>query len=325
MKRLNYTAKTICLASLMVSVVPFMFGCKSGETKDTSAVTTTASETTTEATTETTEATTSETTAETSAASVVPAGFVGKWKCEPTASDGETDTSFYAMYIRGDGYFSMYDEGAGNPGISGYMSNDTGSSVYCRFNQDDFDVPFCWTIETADDTLDYELTGDVLKLGHNDVWMTFNREEAAYENTPEPLDELLTIDIPSEFELEMEYNLDDVAWNPIVQKAYSNDKYGYLSYAIHSYNGVDCLRGYGEKADIEGDISALQNKREIMIGGESGYIGTRESDDMPDMVLVAYVIHGDYSFEFRLTNYDEQVTEEQTKGFENILSSVKFR
>ena len=105
----------------------------------------------------------------------VPEGFPGEWRCEDTASDGQTDTSFYEMTIAEDGTFSMYDFAAGNPGISGEMGNDNGNSIECRFDMDDFDVPFCWTIHSAKDSLDYELSEDTLRLGHNDVWMTFHR------------------------------------------------------------------------------------------------------------------------------------------------------
>ncbi len=105
----------------------------------------------------------------------VPEGFAGEWQCEDVASDGETDTSFYAMTIEEDGHFSMYDFAAGNPGISGVMKNDTGSTIDCDFNMDDFDVPFCWKIDSEEATLDYELEGETLRLGHNGVWMTFHR------------------------------------------------------------------------------------------------------------------------------------------------------
>lgn len=118
----------------------------------------------------------------------VPGGFVGQWKCEELASDGETDTSFYEMRIEEDGHFSMYDFAAGNPGISGVMGNDTGSTIDCQFDMDDFDVPFCWKIDSEEAMLDYELKEDTLRLGHNDVWMVFHRldgesEKAEQEET----------------------------------------------------------------------------------------------------------------------------------------------
>ena len=49
----------------------------------------------------------------------VPERLVGQWECADLASDGYTDTSFYALTIENGGVFSLYDEDAGNPGISG--------------------------------------------------------------------------------------------------------------------------------------------------------------------------------------------------------------
>ena len=93
---------------------------------------------------------------------------------------------------------------------------------------------------------------------------------------------------------------------------------------IFSFQGYDCLGNVTETVNYEEYVDALDNRQEITIGGEAGWYGTRESDDMPDMVAVAYVQHGDYVFEFRLTNYDEQVTVDQMKEFERILGTVAF-
>ena len=107
----------------------------------------------------------------------VPSEFAGSWICEPLASDGETDTSFYAMDIAEDGVFSMYDFAAGNPGISGDMGNFTEETITCSFDMDDFDVPFCWELKSPEDVLEYECDGETLRLGHNGVWMTFNKQD----------------------------------------------------------------------------------------------------------------------------------------------------
>ena len=106
-----------------------------------------------------------------------PAGAIGYWRCEATASDGETDTSFYALRVEESGEFSLYDYAAGNPGISGTMSNVTDTTVDVRFDPDDFDPPFCWELSENGDTLSYEVDGDTLKLGHDDVWLTFHPSE----------------------------------------------------------------------------------------------------------------------------------------------------
>lgn len=257
----------------------------------------------------------------------VPDAFIGQWECEDMASDGQTDTSFYEMYIEEDGYFSMYDAAAGNPGISGYMGNDSGSTVDCEFSMDDFDVPFCWTIDDEKATLDYELAEDTLRLGHNDVWMTFHRMDgdAADEQVPAPLDELITFTLPAGFSLDREYPYGGEEGYPVVEKGYTIEKSGYFSAGILSYLGMDCL-GDGSLAVDPGEyIDTLDKVREITVDGETAYIGTQGSDDMPDMVAAAYVQHGDYVFAFRLSNEDLQITEEQMEIFEQIVQSATFK
>ncbi len=255
----------------------------------------------------------------------VPDAFVGQWTCEELASDGKTDTGFYELYIEEDGFFSLYDAAAGNPGISGQMGNDTGSRIECRFDTDDFDVPYCWDIKSAKDVLEYELNADTLKLGHNDAWMTFHRvrDEGICVPVPESLDELIAFDLPPGFQLDMEYPCYGEDGQPIVQKGYASERDGYFSAAILSYRGYDCMSDVSQKIDIDECIDSLSRPRQIKIDGTTCYIGTIESDDMPDMVAVAYLPLDDYVFEFRLSNYDEQLTDEQAEAFETILWSVR--
>lgn len=258
--------------------------------------------------------------------SPVPSGFLSQWKCDKLASDGKTDTSFYVMYFRTDGYFNMYDEAAGNPGISGNVLSYTNRYLDCELDMEDNDVPHCWTIDSSEAVFDYELDGDTLKLGHNGIWITFHRDSEIRDDLPKSLDELIYFSLPQEFELEMEYHYeDDTPWYPVIERAYNGNEQGYLSVGIFSDNGIGVGRMTGEKISIDEYINDLAGKREIAIDGETGCIGTRESDDMPDMVIIAYVTHGDYAFEFRLTNADDQVTEEQIKNFEQILKSVEFK
>ena len=325
------------ITAALTAVVLFMLSaCTPSDAKVTES--TSATETTTAKQTESTAATT--TTAETTTVpeettkATVPAavaeGLTGNWSCEDLASDGKTDTGFYAMYIKRNGYFSLYDQEAGNPGISGFMKNDSGTSVDCVFETDDFDVPSCWKLKAEGDTLNYELDGDTLKLGHNDVWIIFRRgeddedEDIVYEHLPRSLDELMTFDVPKGYLPDMKYKYNDEEWNPVVQRAYSNENEGAFSVAIFSFEGYDCLGDYEQKIDVEDSISRLKDKREIDIGGQTGYIGTKESDDTEDMVAVAYVTYGDYVFEFRFTNFDDVITEKQMKTLEKIAGSVKF-
>ena len=256
-----------------------------------------------------------------------PDTFVGQWECEDYASDGQTDTSFYEMRVEADGYFSIYDVAAGNPGISGLMGNDNGQTVECRFNMDDFDVPHCWDINTPKAVLEYELVDGTLRLGHNGVWMTFHHASDAGidDKLPEPLDDLISFDLPSGFKLEMEYPFEGMEGYPIVEKSYLSDAVGCFSAGILSFEGFDCRIDAGQMVDLDEYVDSLDRLRQIPVDGEMGHFGTRESDDMPDMVAVAYVQHGAYVFEFRLSGYDEQISDEQLREFEKIVRSVTFR
>lgn len=107
-----------------------------------------------------------------------PEELVGTWACEELASDGDTDTGFYELDVKEDGTFSLYDVAAGNPGISGVMGNDSGGSVDCAFDEDDFDPPFCWEgLDGSGDTLDYEIDEGLIRIGYEGIWLTFHRAE----------------------------------------------------------------------------------------------------------------------------------------------------
>lgn len=107
-----------------------------------------------------------------------PYGIDGFWRCENKASDGKTETGFYALRIYKSGRFSLYDT-TGNPGISGVMGNDTGISVKCDFDTEDLDPPFCWadSLKSSGDRLNYRFSKDTLRLGHNGVWLTFHPDK----------------------------------------------------------------------------------------------------------------------------------------------------
>lgn len=255
-----------------------------------------------------------------------PESITGEWRCEDTASDGKTDTGFYAMYVEKSGKFSIYDAAAGNPGISGNMGNYTGSTVECEFIEDDFDPPFCWDIELPSAVLDYEVNGDTLKLGYDGVWLIFHREaEEAGDDAPMPqaLGEVLEYSVPTRFELDMEYPYGGDEENPVIQRGYTSDE-GYISVGIFSYKGRDCS-GDGGTVDLSDRLDALSKAKQIEIDGETGYFGTHESDDMPDMAAAVYVEHGDYIFTLRITNGDEQVTEKQMNELIGTAKALKFK
>ena len=113
--------------------------------------------------------------------SKVPERLVGQWECADLASDGYTDTSFYALTIEKDGTFSLYDEAAGNPGISGTMKgDDTGKLGILELNctEDDFDPPVCWAKLQKNSRLRYKIMSDgTIRLGYVGIWLIFSKAE----------------------------------------------------------------------------------------------------------------------------------------------------
>ena len=109
-----------------------------------------------------------------------PAAIVGQWNCHDRASDETTDTSFYALTVDEDGTFSLYDQAAGNPGISGKMyCDDTGNLgiINIECDGDDFDPPICWNI-SQEARLRYKaVSKDTIKLGYSGIWLIFDRAE----------------------------------------------------------------------------------------------------------------------------------------------------
>ena len=109
----------------------------------------------------------------------VPERLVGQWECAPLASDEMTDTSFYALTIESDGTFSLYDEGAGNPGISGTMKgDDTGKLGILELtcNEDDFDPPVCWAKMQTKSRVRYKIMDEnTIRLGYVGIWLTFTK------------------------------------------------------------------------------------------------------------------------------------------------------
>ena len=111
--------------------------------------------------------------------SKVPERLVGQWECADLASDGYTDTSFYALTSEKDGTFSLYDEAAGNPGISGTMKgDDTGKLgiLELNCNEEDFDPPVCWAKLQKNSRLRYKIMSDgTMRLGYVGIWLIFSK------------------------------------------------------------------------------------------------------------------------------------------------------
>lgn len=111
----------------------------------------------------------------------VPERLIGQWECADLASDGYTDTSFYALTIEKDGTFSLYDQAAGNPGISGTMKgDDTGKLGILELtcNEEDFDPPVCWAKMQPKARVRYKIMSDgTIRLGYVGIWLIFTKAD----------------------------------------------------------------------------------------------------------------------------------------------------
>lgn len=111
--------------------------------------------------------------------SAVPDRLVGDWKCDPTSSGNPVDTSFYALTIEDNGTFSMYDQEAGNPAISGTMEGDDTGKIgllNLKCTEEDFDPPACWLNLKPNSEIRYRIMDEnTIKLGYVGIWMTFRK------------------------------------------------------------------------------------------------------------------------------------------------------
>jgi hypothetical protein len=109
----------------------------------------------------------------------VPERLVGEWQCADLASDGYTDTSFYALTIEKDGTFSLNDEAAGSPAISGTMKgDDTGKLGILELtcNEDDFNPPVCWAKMQKKSRVRYKIMDEnTIRLGYVGIWLIFTK------------------------------------------------------------------------------------------------------------------------------------------------------
>jgi len=109
----------------------------------------------------------------------VPERLVGQWQCADLASDGYTDTSFYAITIEEDGTFSLNDEAAGKPSLSGTMKgDDTGKLGILELtcNEDDFNPPVCWAKMQKKSRVRCKIMDEnTFRLGYVGIWLIFTK------------------------------------------------------------------------------------------------------------------------------------------------------
>ena len=105
--------------------------------------------------------------------------LIGEWNCRSFASDQTTATEFYHLSIQPSGAFSLYDQDAGNPGISGkIISEKDSTALKIACTMDDFDPPICWDL-SSQDALFYRFSADeqTLFLRHNGIDLIFEKAQ----------------------------------------------------------------------------------------------------------------------------------------------------
>lgn len=146
------------------------------------------------------------------------------------------------------------------------------------------------------------------------------------KDIPQSLDSLITINLPKSYVDDMVFTYDNKEGGVIVERCWADRKSGgYFTACIFSYKGRDCNSSPGAMINVKEYINGLSDLQTIKIDGEKAYFGTMQSEDISNMSNVVYVENGDYVFQFRITNSDEQVTKGQTEMFLNAIKSVKFQ
>lgn len=137
---------------------------------------------------------------------------------------------------------------------------------------------------------------------------------------PASLDKVITYDLNNKYEEAETFYYRDNKNSAIIEKDYSCDELGYLTISIYAYKGLNVITYDNKLYDYTTNCV-----EKIKVDGETAYIQYLESDDMPDMVISAFIPHKNYIFEIRLTNMDEQVTDIQKAEFKKLIKSINFK
>lgn len=138
------------------------------------------------------------------------------------------------------------------------------------------------------------------------------------------IDELISYNVINYFEKDT--SQDEGEKTNISQSYYSTKDDAFFQVQIFSYKNKDMYNLNAEYTIDENDyISSLSHQIEMIVDNEEFYIGYIPQDDIEDVIAKAYVRHKDYVFEFTMSNFDSQITNEQYEDFLKIIQSVKFK
>lgn len=118
--------------------------------------------------------------AETNTSKVTIESFEGNWEASGYALGKSEYTAYLVMRVKADGSFSIYDQEAGNPGISGKMTVVDDETIKFECGADDFDSP--WPDLQLTDELEYHFYNEnQVRITYKDKSIVFSKEGKRFD------------------------------------------------------------------------------------------------------------------------------------------------
>lgn len=118
--------------------------------------------------------------AATNTSKVTIGDFEGSWKASGYALGKSEYTAYLAMRVKADGSFSIYDQEAGNPGISGKMTVVDDDTISLECDSVDFDSP--WPELQLTDELKYHFYNEnQVRITYNDKSIVFSKDGKRFD------------------------------------------------------------------------------------------------------------------------------------------------
>ncbi len=138
---------------------------------------------------------------------------------------------------------------------------------------------------------------------------------------PASLEKVIKYDLNDKFELVETIHFQDKKNGPIIEKQYDGKELGFISISMYAYKGLDLMTLNNH---IYKDYKTDYAEKMKINNNNVAYIQYLESDDMPDMVMRAFIEYKNYIFDLHLSNYDEQITDIQKQEFKKFIKSINF-
>nr|WP_294490047.1 hypothetical protein [uncultured Anaerosporobacter sp.] len=118
--------------------------------------------------------------AATNTSKVTIGDFEGSWEASGYALGKSEYTAYLAMRVKADGSFSIYDQEAGNPGISGKMTVVDDDTISLECDSVDFDSP--WPELQLTDELKYHFYNEnQVRITYDDKSIVFSKDGKRFD------------------------------------------------------------------------------------------------------------------------------------------------